>query len=52
MKTIELHGSEAKRIIILTREEALETIEYLIRELAELPPKSEIELITEWDEVE
>lgn len=52
MKTIELHGGETKRLAILTREEALETVEYLIRELAELPPKSEIELITEWDEAE
>ena len=50
MKTVELHRGEAKRMIILTREEALETVEYLIRELAELPPKSEIELITEWDD--
>lgn len=52
MKSIEVHGEEAKRLTILTRTEALETVEYLIRELAELPPKSEIELITEWDDAE
>lgn len=50
MKTVEQQGQSIKRLAILTREEALETVEYLMRELAELPPKPEIELITEWDE--